>query len=220
MSDARGLRSGASEKSICESGRAARRSSSRRCLSVTGVVKSALAGTRLSCGDDADFFFTMWFLACVNYQQDRDAAGAADGMPALVFVHHAIPVGDNIWILEDPCRHFKRNAMLPTVDAILILIPRENHVYLQKCSTSPAGFRRRDGESSGRRHQASLFDFRLHGARRQDADSLPQRHRFLGRLMLSKCMIRLTSTPCARRKRSSSRTVTRRAEGASPKRHP
>jgi hypothetical protein len=34
----------------------------------------------------------MWFLACVNYEQDRDAAGAADRMPALLFVNHAIPV--------------------------------------------------------------------------------------------------------------------------------
>jgi hypothetical protein len=34
----------------------------------------------------------MWFLACVNYQQDRDTAGAADRMPALLFVNYAIPV--------------------------------------------------------------------------------------------------------------------------------
>jgi len=47
-------------------------------MSVTGVVKSAFAGTRLSCRDDADFFFAMWFLACVNYQQYREANGAAN----------------------------------------------------------------------------------------------------------------------------------------------
>src|SRR4051812_39640077 len=47
MSDARGFPSGASEKSICESGRAASRFSPRRCFSVRGVVKSTLAGIRL-----------------------------------------------------------------------------------------------------------------------------------------------------------------------------
>jgi hypothetical protein len=30
--------------------------------------------------------------------------------------------------------------MFPTVGTILILIPRENHVYLQKCSTLSGGF--------------------------------------------------------------------------------
>src|SRR5207244_11745331 len=62
----------------------------RRCLSVTGVVKSALAGTRLSCREDADLFFVMLFLVCVNYEQDRDASGAADCMPAGVRVFASI----------------------------------------------------------------------------------------------------------------------------------
>ena len=84
MSDARGLFSAASEKSICESGRSASRLSSRRCLSLMGVVKSTLAGARLSCRDDTDFFFTVLFLTGVNYEHDRDTAGAADGMPALL----------------------------------------------------------------------------------------------------------------------------------------
>ena len=30
--------------------------------------------------------------------------------------------------------------MFPTVGTILILIPRENHLYLQKCSTLSGGF--------------------------------------------------------------------------------
>jgi hypothetical protein len=34
----------------------------------------------------------MFFLACVNYEQDRDAAGEADSMPALLFVNRAICV--------------------------------------------------------------------------------------------------------------------------------
>jgi hypothetical protein len=32
----------------------------------------------------------MLFLACVNYEQDRDAAGGADRMPPLLFVNYAI----------------------------------------------------------------------------------------------------------------------------------
>jgi hypothetical protein len=48
------------------------------------LVKSALALTRFSCGDDPDFFFAMLFLDCVNYEQDRDIAGATDCMPALL----------------------------------------------------------------------------------------------------------------------------------------
>jgi hypothetical protein len=59
---------------------------------VRGLVKSALAGIRLSCGDDADFFFVIFFLDCVNYQQERDAAGATNGMPSLLAVNDAIQV--------------------------------------------------------------------------------------------------------------------------------
>src|ERR1035438_3126792 len=55
MSDACGCRSGASEKSIFESARSASRLSSRRCLPLMGMVKSALAGTRLSCGCRANY---------------------------------------------------------------------------------------------------------------------------------------------------------------------
>ena len=51
--------SGASEKSICESGMMASRFRFLRSLSLMGVVKSTLAGTRLSCRDDADFFFAI-----------------------------------------------------------------------------------------------------------------------------------------------------------------
>ena len=56
-----------------------------------GFVKSALAATRFSCGDDADFFFTMLFLACVNYQQERDANGT-------------IRVRAHVGIFKNPCR--------------------------------------------------------------------------------------------------------------------
>jgi len=101
-----------------------------------GVVKSALAGTRLSCRDDTDFFFTMLFLTCVNYEHNCDTAGAADCMPALLFANHAIPVRHDIRILEDPCRRLKRNAVFPAVDAILLLVPHDDHVYIRNCSTS------------------------------------------------------------------------------------
>jgi hypothetical protein len=55
-----------------------------------GRVKSALAATRSSRRDDADFFFAMSFLACVNYQQERDTASETDGMPALFILNRAI----------------------------------------------------------------------------------------------------------------------------------
>ena len=103
-----------------------------------GVVKSVLAGTRFSCRDDADLLFATWLLTCVNYDHDhdhdhdhdRDAAAATDRMPARLCVNYAIPVRVDVRIFEDPCRRFKRNAMFPPVDAILSLIPRENHLYL------------------------------------------------------------------------------------------
>lgn len=38
-----------------------------------GRVERALAEIRLSCRDDTDFFFAIFFLACANYQQERDA---------------------------------------------------------------------------------------------------------------------------------------------------
>jgi hypothetical protein len=77
----------------------------------------------------------MLFLACVNYEHDRDTASAADGMPALLFIDHAIQVRHDIWIFEDPGRRLKENGMFPAVDAILLLIPREDHAYIQNCST-------------------------------------------------------------------------------------
>jgi hypothetical protein len=64
------------EKSICESGMLARRFSFRRSPSLMRVVKSALAGTRLSCRDNADFFFAMLFLARVDDNPEFPVARA------------------------------------------------------------------------------------------------------------------------------------------------
>jgi hypothetical protein len=101
-----------------------------------GVVTSALAGTRLSCRDDTDFFFTMVFLTCVYYEHDCDTAGAVDCMPTLLFVNDAIPVRHDIWIFEDPCHRLERNAVFPAIDAILLLVPDEDPMYIRNCSTS------------------------------------------------------------------------------------
>src|ERR1017187_641951 len=60
--------------------------------------------------------------------------------------------------------------MLPTVDAILILIPRENHVYLQKCSTSAARTSRREGELTGRRGADELERGQGRRAAQRDGD--------------------------------------------------
>jgi len=49
----------------------------------------------------------MLFLAGVNDVQDRDAAGAADGMPTLLCVNYAVRVRDDVWIFECPRRRFK-----------------------------------------------------------------------------------------------------------------
>lgn len=42
-------------------------------------------------------------------------------------------------IFKDPSRRFERNAMFPRVDAILVLIPRKNHLYIQNRSTLACG---------------------------------------------------------------------------------
>ena len=44
-------------------------------------------------------------------------------------------VRDNVWILKDPRRRFKGNAMFPPVDAILVLIPGETMLYILNYST-------------------------------------------------------------------------------------
>jgi hypothetical protein len=47
----------------------------------------------------------MLFLACMNYEHDRDSASAADCMPALLVVNHSIKVRHTIRVVEDPrCR--------------------------------------------------------------------------------------------------------------------
>jgi len=65
-----------------------------------GRVKSTLAGTRLSCRDDTVFFFAMLFLDYVNHQQERDAAGPTDRMPALLVINDAVRVGDQVGVFE------------------------------------------------------------------------------------------------------------------------
>src|SRR6266852_1182138 len=107
MSDTRAFPSGASEKSIRESGRFASRRSSRRCLSVMGRVKSAFAATRFSGRDDADFFFAILFLACVNYQQERDAPVMTNSVPTLLVLIGAIRIRNRVGILKDPRRCFE-----------------------------------------------------------------------------------------------------------------
>ena len=52
--------------------------------------------------------------------------------------------------------------------------------FLRRC-TMPTG-RANPGALSFTATRRPPFDLRLHGARRQDADSLPQRHRFLDHL--------------------------------------
>jgi hypothetical protein len=81
----------------------------------------------------------MLFLACVNYDQDRDASGGSDRVPAFLLVNYAIPVRDDVRTFEDPRRRFKRNTMFSAVvwfdggtGTTLLFIPREN---LQNCST-------------------------------------------------------------------------------------
>jgi len=49
----------------------------------------------------------MLFLACVNYEHNRDSAGAADCVPALLVVNHAIKIRHGIRIIEDPRRRLE-----------------------------------------------------------------------------------------------------------------
>jgi hypothetical protein len=78
----------------------------------------------------------MLFLACVNYEHNRDTSSASDCMPALLIVDHAITVRYQIRIVEDPSRRLERNSVLPAVGAILPVVPHQDHVYIQNCSTS------------------------------------------------------------------------------------
>jgi len=55
--------------------------------------------------------------ASVNYEQDRDTASGADGVPAIFFVNPTIRVRYDIWIFEDSGGRFKRNSRLPAVRA-------------------------------------------------------------------------------------------------------
>ncbi len=45
-------------------------------------------------------------------------------MPALLFVNHAIRVRHYIRVVENPCRCPERNAMLPTIAAVLLLVTK------------------------------------------------------------------------------------------------
>src|SRR5205809_5128413 len=107
---------------MCESGLLASFRSSRRSFSVSGAVKIALAGTRFSSRDDADFFFTIFFLNRVNHQQERDSAGQTDCMPAFLIIYNRIQVRHRPWINKDPRGGSERNVVLSLVDAVLAFI--------------------------------------------------------------------------------------------------
>jgi len=62
-------------------------------------------------------------------------------MPALLLVNHAIQIGNDVRIFEDPRRRFKRNAVFPAIDTILGLTLCQDHLYIQDCSTTPEGLR-------------------------------------------------------------------------------
>jgi hypothetical protein len=49
----------------------------------------------------------MLLLAGVNYEPNRDSAGATHRVPALLALNLAIPVRDDAWIVENPRRRFK-----------------------------------------------------------------------------------------------------------------
>jgi hypothetical protein len=76
----------------------------------------------------------------MNYEQDRDAAGGADRIPAFLFVNDAIPVRDDVRIFEDPRRRFKCDTVFSAVDAILLLIPRETICIYKIVAHSAARF--------------------------------------------------------------------------------
>ena len=67
-----------------------------------GLVKRALAATRPSCGDDADFFFAMLFLACVNYQQRHNTHIATDALPPIFIVNDTIRIRGHVGIFKNP----------------------------------------------------------------------------------------------------------------------
>ena len=117
-----------------------------------GRVKSALAATRFSCRDDADFFFAILFLACVNHQQKCDAGNQAeDGVPAFLVIDYAIQIRDREWIFKYPGGSLEGDAVFAPVDAVLACIPGENYLYLQNCSTNQCSQRTGPLAAVGRR---------------------------------------------------------------------
>jgi hypothetical protein len=63
----------------------------------------------------------MFFLAGVDYEYDCDTAGAADCMPALFLVDHAVRIRYDIGIFEGPRRRFEGNAMFSAREALRVV---------------------------------------------------------------------------------------------------
>jgi hypothetical protein len=57
-------------------------------------------------------------------------------MPSDLTAGNSLDVGDSSGILEHADCRLERNAMLSPVDAAFLLIPGEEHLYLQKCITT------------------------------------------------------------------------------------
>ncbi len=75
----------------------------------------------------------------MNHQEENDATNGANRVPPLLTLNDPLRVRDHVEVFKDPRRRLKRNPMLPSVDAILILIPDEGHVYIRNCSTFAVG---------------------------------------------------------------------------------
>ena len=80
-------------------------------------------------------------------QQKHNHASEADCVPTLFAFDYPFGIGYCVRVGKYPSRSLERYAVFSLVDAVLILIPRENHAYIQNCSTNRVSGRGSSGST-------------------------------------------------------------------------
>ncbi len=111
-------RSGASVKSIFESGRRVSFASSARCLPLRGVVKDRAAPVLAFLAEMTRIvLFAIFFSYQMDDQQDGHATSQTDCVPALLTIHDSIHIRYGLSIFKDPDGRLERDPMLSPIGA-------------------------------------------------------------------------------------------------------
>ena len=78
-------------------------------------------------GDDANDFFVVFLIECVDNQENRTRPYGSHRYPAFLILTRRVTLGNRIGVVENQNSSFEADIMLATVLAVLLLIPFISH---------------------------------------------------------------------------------------------